>query len=185
LKVLPTALDGVMVIEPRVHRDDRGFFYEGYHAPRFAEAGMDVSFVQTNVSRSARGVLRGLHYQQPNPQGKLVTVLDGEVFDVAVDIRTDSPHRGQWVAVMLTAENYRQLWIPPGFAHGFCVVSASATFMYQCTTVYDPSADAAIAWNDPDLAIDWPITHPALSAKDTRAPLLRDIEPARLPSMRP
>lgn len=179
---MQTALPGVYVLEPRVFGDTRGFFYESYNQATFAELGIDATFVQTNVSRSARGVLRGLHYQWPNPQGKLVSVLEGEVYDVAVDIRRGSPTFGQWSAAMLTADNHRHFWIPEGFAHGFCVVSEHATFSYQCTALYDPQADAAIRWNDGDLNIDWPVTDPLLSDKDRRAPLLADVSADRLPT---
>ncbi|KJV31654.1 dTDP-4-dehydrorhamnose 3,5-epimerase [Luteibacter yeojuensis] len=185
MKVSETSLPGVLVIEPRVHADGRGFFFESHHARRYADAGVGSSFVQTNVSKSTRGVLRGLHYQLPGPQGKLVTVLDGDVFDVAVDIRTGSPTHGRWTAVMLTARNHRQLWIPEGFAHGFCVTSESATFLYQCTALYDPTADRAIAWDDPTLAIDWPVSAPSLSAKDARAPTLAELSPRDLPIYAP
>jgi dTDP-4-dehydrorhamnose 3,5-epimerase len=181
MKVMETSLPGALVLEPRVFGDARGFFYESYNKARFHEAGITQEFVQTNVSRSARGVLRGLHYQWPNPQGKLVSVLEGEVYDVAVDIRRGSPHFGQWVGVMLSAENKRHFWIPEGFAHGFCVVSEFATFTYQCTALYDGSADAGVRWNDADIGTDWPITEPLLSEKDENTPFLKDIAPGRLP----
>jgi dTDP-4-dehydrorhamnose 3,5-epimerase len=181
MKIIPTALPGVVVIEPQVFGDARGFFYESYHEAKYREAGIDCRFVQTNVSRSARGVLRGLHYQWPNPQGKLVSVLEGEVYDVAVDIRRGSPTFGKSACVMLTAANHRHLWIPEGFAHGFCVVSEFATFTYQCTALYDPKADAGVRWNDAALAIDWPVAEPLLSDKDGKAPLLADVPAGRLP----
>lgn len=181
MRRVDTALPGVCILEPTVFGDDRGFFYESYNAATFAGLGIDASFVQSNVSRSARGVLRGLHYQWPNPQGKLVSVLEGEVYDVAVDIRRGSPGFGRWSAAMLSAGNKRHFWIPEGFAHGFCVVSESALFTYQCTALYDGAADAGIRWNDGDLAIDWPVSAPLLSDKDTRAPFLADIPPERLP----
>jgi dTDP-4-dehydrorhamnose 3,5-epimerase len=182
MRRIDTDLPGVCVIEPQVFGDERGFFYESYNAAKFAELGLgELHFVQSNVSRSARGVLRGLHYQWPNPQGKLVQVLDGEVYDMAVDIRRGSPHFGRWAGVMLTAENKRQLWIPEGFAHGFAVVSEKATFCYQCTALYDRAADAGIRWNDADIAVDWPIGDPILSDKDARAPFLADVAPERLP----
>ncbi|WP_243050014.1 dTDP-4-dehydrorhamnose 3,5-epimerase [Dyella sp. RRB7] len=182
MRVIETALPGVLVIEPRVFGDERGHFYESYHEARFKESGINTSFVQTNVSRSACGVLRGLHYQWPNPQAKLVSVLAGEVYDVAVDIRQGSPTFGQWTGVILSAANHRHLWIPEGFAHGFCVVSESATFTYQCSAPYDPAGDSAIRWNDGDIAVDWPVGQPILSAKDLRAPLLRDVSADRLPA---
>ena len=181
MKVIQTKLPGVLVIEPQVLGDARGYFYESYNEAAYREAGIDVRFVQSNVSRSARGVLRGLHYQWPNPQGKLVSVLEGEVYDVAVDIRRGSPSFGQWAAAMLTADNKRHFWIPEGFAHGFCVLSEFATFTYQCTALYDREADAGIRWNDAAIGIDWPVSDPLLSAKDAKAPLLEDIAAERLP----
>lgn len=181
MKFSTTSLPGVLLIEPAVFDDDRGYFFEGYNRHTFIDAGIDVQFVQSNVSRSRRGVLRGLHYQWPNPQGKLVSVLEGEVFDVAVDIRPESPTFGQHVGAMLSAENHRMLWIPEGYAHGFCVMSEHATFAYQCTALYDRVADGAVRWNDATLAIDWPVTHPELSTKDASAPFLGDISRERLP----
>ena len=181
LKRIDTNRPGVCVIEPVVHGDARGYFFESFHAAKYAELGIDVRFVQSNVSRSTRGVLRGLHYQWPNPQGKLVSVLEGEVYDVAVDIRRGSPTFGQWEAAMLTAGNHRQLWIPEGFAHGFCVVSDSATFMYQCTALYDAAADAGVRWNDAAIGIDWPVAEPVLSAKDEMAPFLAEVPADKLP----
>jgi len=183
MKLIRTALDGCVVVEPVVHGDERGFFYESFHAQRFAEAGIDARFVQTNVSRSARGVLRGLHYQWPNPQGKLVSVLEGEVYDVAVDIRNGSPTFGQWAAAILSAGNKRHFWVPEGFAHGFVVLSEHATFLYQCTALYDRAADAAIRWNDAALAIDWPVAEPSLSDKDIKAPFLADVPREKLPEL--
>lgn len=181
MKVIETHLPGVVVIEPQVFGDARGFFYESYNEAKYREAGIARRFVQSNVSRSARGVLRGLHYQWPNPQGKLVSVLEGEVYDVAVDIRHGSPTFGQSVGVMLTAQNHRHFWIPEGFAHGFCVVSEFATFAYQCTALYDAKADAGVRWNDAALGIDWPISEPLLSDKDGKAPLLAEVPVERLP----
>jgi dTDP-4-dehydrorhamnose 3,5-epimerase len=183
MKIIQTRLPGVVVIEPQVFGDARGYFYESYHESKYREAGIDARFVQSNVSRSARGVLRGLHYQWPNPQGKLVSVLEGEVYDVAVDIRRGSPSFGQWAAAMLTAENKRHFWIPEGFAHGFCVVSEFATFSYQCTALYDHQADASIRWNDAAIGIDWPVSDPLLSDKDAKAPLLEEMAPERLPRL--
>jgi dTDP-4-dehydrorhamnose 3,5-epimerase len=182
VKVIQTGLPGCVVIEPAVHGDARGFFYESFNAARFAEAGFDFRFVQTNVSRSAQGVLRGLHYQWPNPQGKLVSVLEGEVYDVAVDIRSGSPTFGRWAAAILSAGNKRHFWVPEGFAHGFAVLSGNATFVYQCTALYDREADAAIRWNDAALAIDWPLAEPLLSDKDQRAPFLAEMPRDRLPT---
>jgi len=181
MKVIETDLPGALILEPQVFGDTRGFFYESYNQAKFRDAGIDHHFVQSNVSRSARGVLRGLHYQWPNPQGKLVSVLDGEVYDVAVDIRRGSPTFGQSIGVMLTASNHRHFWVPEGFAHGFCVVSEFATFTYQCTALYDAKADAGIRWNDAALGIDWPISDPLLSDKDRQTPLLEDAPPERLP----
>ena len=181
MKRIETDLPGCLILEPRVFGDERGFFYESWNQARFADAGLDVRFVQGNVSSSVRGVLRGLHYQWPNPQGKLVSVLEGEVCDVAVDIRRGSPTFGRWTAVMLTAENKRHFWIPEGFAHGFAVVSERAVFTYQCTAAYDGAADASIRWDDAAFGIDWPIAEPLLSDKDARAPFLADISPERLP----
>jgi dTDP-4-dehydrorhamnose 3,5-epimerase len=181
MKVIETDLPGCVIIEPRVFGDERGYFYEGWNQPRFAAAGIPAQFVQSNVSQSVRGVLRGLHYQWPNPQGKLVSVLEGEVYDVAVDIRRGSPTFGRWTAAMLTADNKRHFWIPEGFAHGFAVVSERATFTYLCTAPYDAAADASLRWNDAALAIDWPVAGPLLSGKDERAPLLAEIAPERLP----
>lgn len=181
MKVIETGLPGCLVFEPRVFGDERGFFYESFNKDKLASIGLGLSFVQGNVSSSARGVLRGLHYQWPKPQGKLVSVLEGEVWDVAVDIRRASPTFGRWTAVVLNADNKRHFWIPPGFAHGFVTLSERALFSYVCTETYDAAADAAIRWDDPGLAIDWPVSTPALSAKDAAAPLLADVAPGRLP----
>lgn len=185
MKVIETSLPGAVIIEPQVFGDARGFFYESYNKGKYHDIGIDSEFVQSNVSRSARSVLRGLHYQWPNPQGKLVSVLEGEVYDVAVDIRRGSPTFGQSVGVMLTAENHRHFWVPEGFAHGFCVLSEFATFSYQCTALYDAKADAGIRWNDGALGIDWPISSPLLSDKDGKTPLLKDVAPERLPIYKP
>lgn len=181
MKVIETDLPGCVVIEPRVFGDERGYFFESWSQPRYAEAGLPMQFVQGNVSRSAHGVLRGLHYQWPNPQGKLVSVLEGEVFDVAVDIRRGSPTFGRWTAVLLSAANHRQFWIPEGFAHGFVTLSESALFHYLCTAPYDAAADANVRWDDAELAIDWPISGPLLSPKDAKAPFLAEIPLERLP----
>ncbi|MEL1263717.1 dTDP-4-dehydrorhamnose 3,5-epimerase [Pseudoxanthomonas putridarboris] len=181
MKVIETSLPGCRVIEPTVFGDDRGFFFEAWNAERHGRHGLPTRFVQSNVSSSARGVLRGLHYQWPNPQGKLVSVLEGEVYDVAVDIRQGSPRFGQWAAVVLSAGNKRQLWIPEGFAHGFAVLSERAVFSYLCTAVYDKTADASVRWDDPAIGIDWPVSAPLLSPKDEAAPRLADIASDRLP----
>jgi len=185
LKRIDTDLRGCCIVEPAVFGDARGFFYESFNAEKFARIGIEARFVQSNVSRSVKGVLRGLHYQWPNPQGKLVGVLEGEVYDVAVDIRRGSPTFGRWAAAMLSAENKRQFWIPEGFAHGFCVVSDYATFVYQCTALYDRAADAGVRWNDADLAIDWPVSEPLLSDKDKAAPFLADVPDDKLPAYLP
>lgn len=183
MKLVKTDLPGCVVIEPRVFSDDRGYFYESWHAGRFSDHGLPSTFVQGNVSSSVRGVLRGLHFQWPtNPQGKLVSVVEGEVYDVAVDIRRGSPTFGRWQAVMLGADNKRHFWIPAGFAHGFQVVSERAVFTYQCTAPYDPSSETGVRWDDPALGIDWPITEPSLSPKDAAAPLLGDLPADRLPT---
>lgn len=168
MKVTPTRLTGVLIIEPRVFGDERGFFFESFNQRAFDEAvGEHVEFVQDNHSRSSRGVLRGLHYQlPPKAQGKLVRVVAGEVFDVAVDLRTHSPTYGQWVGEVLSAVNKRQLWIPQGFAHGFLTLSDSAEFLYKTTDYYAPELECCLSWNDPDLSIDWPIIEPVLSARD-------------------
>ena len=174
MKVTRTAIDGVLILEPRVFGDERGFFLESYNQKAFDEAvGFEARFVQDNHSRSARGVLRGLHYQRPpHAQGKLVRVTQGSVFDVAVDIREGSPTCGQWVGVELSAENHKQMWIPPGLAHGFLVTSDSADFLYKTTDYYAPQSEGCIRWDDPALAIEWPLhgTAPAISAKDAAAP---------------
>jgi dTDP-4-dehydrorhamnose 3,5-epimerase len=185
VKIVRTPLPGCVVIEPVVHGDARGYFYESWNARTFADAGIDVRFVQTNVSRSARGVLRGLHYQWPNPQGKLVSVVEGEVYDVAVDVRAGSPTFGQWTAAVLSAENKRHFWVPEGFAHGFVVLSDNATFIYQCTALYDRAADAGIRWNDGRIAVDWPVAEPILSDKDRRTPFLDEIARDKLPPYSP
>jgi len=169
MKVIPTALAGVLIIEPRVFGDERGFFFESFNQKAFRQAtGIDVNFVQDNHSRSANGVLRGLHYQIEQPQGKLVRVVRGAVFDVAVDLRKSSPTFGQWLGLELTEENKRQLWIPAGFAHGFMTLSKSADFLYKTSDYYAPQFERCIAWDDPDLAIDWPLndSQPLISVKD-------------------
>ena len=172
MRVIPTELPEVLLIEPRVKGDTRGFFYEAFHSARYAEAGIQGPFVQDNHSHSVRGTLRGLHFQEPRAQGKLVQVLRGTVYDVAVDVRRGSRRFGQWVAVELSEAVPRQLWIPPGFAHGFCVLSESADFFYKCTEYYAPEAERSIAWNDPRIGIPWPVREPLLSAKDRAAPTL-------------
>ncbi len=184
MKVVPTTLPEVMIVEPKVFGDARGWFYESFHARRYAEAGIHGPFVQDNASRSSRGTLRGLHLQHPDAQGKLVSVAEGAVLDVAVDVRVGSPTFGRHVAVELSADDKRQLWVPPGFAHGFCVLSESALFTYKCTAYYAPESEITIAWNDPAIGIVWPTSVPTLSARDAAAPRLADAL-ARLPGYAP
>ncbi|MFZ5567195.1 MAG: dTDP-4-dehydrorhamnose 3,5-epimerase [Pseudomonadota bacterium] len=178
MQAIPTAIPEVLIIEPKVFGDARGFFFESYNARAFAQAtGLDVNFVQDNHSRSARGVLRGLHYQLKQAQGKLVRVVRGSVFDVAVDLRRSSPTFGQWVGAELSEHNHRQLWVPPGFAHGFLVTSESADFLYKTTDYYAPEHERCIAWNDPAIGIEWPLDGaPALSAKDQQGVPLAQAE---------
>lgn len=178
---IETAIPGVVILEPRVFGDARGFFMESWNQARYVEAGLPASFVQDNLSYSRRGVLRGLHFQNPNAQGKLVYVLQGEVFDVAVDIRRGSPTFGRSVATVLSSDNKRQFYVPPGFAHGFCVTSETALFAYKCTELYAPKDEASLLWNDPALGIDWPITEPDLSDKDRHALPLAEFPQDRLP----
>jgi dTDP-4-dehydrorhamnose 3,5-epimerase len=177
VNVIACEVPEVIIIEPRVFGDERGFFYESFNAKTFADAtGINTQFVQDNHSRSARGVLRGLHYQIEHPQGKLVRVTSGEVLDIAVDIRRSSPTFGQWVGVKLSAENFRQLWVPPGFAHGFVVLSEYAEFLYKTTDYYTPAAERCIRWDDPDLDINWELDgkQPQMSAKDQNAKTLKE-----------
>ena len=178
MKIIETSIPDVLIIEPKVFGDERGFFYESFNAAAFeAATGLKRQFVQDNHSKSQRGVLRGLHYQIQQPQGKLVRVVAGEVFDVAVDLRRSSPSFGRWAGVLLNAENKRQLWIPEGFAHGFVVLSETAEFLYKTTDYYAPEHERSLLWNDPELGIDWPLdTPPQLSAKDQAGKLLRDAE---------
>ena len=182
MKVSPTKLRGVFVVEPDVFADQRGFFLETWSHKRYSEAGLPQTFVQDNLSRSTKGILRGLHLQHPYGQGKLVQVVAGEVFDVAVDVRVGSPTFGQWEGITLTGENHRQIYIPPGFAHGFCVLSEEALFSYKCTEAYHRETELGVIWNDPAIGIDWPIDDPILSTKDAAFPLLADIDQGRLPS---
>lgn len=181
MKLGATPLPGCLLLEPRVFGDSRGFFYEAWNRKAFLEHGLDPVWVQGNVSGSARGVLRGLHYQWPGPQGKLVSVVEGEVFDVAVDIRQGSPDFGRWHGERLSAENRLALWIPPGFAHGFLVLSEFARFTYLVTAPYDPAAEVSLRWDDPALGIEWPDISPVLSAKDASAPTLQELPADRLP----
>ncbi len=176
MKISHSKLKGCVIIEPRVFGDDRGFFLETFQAVRYEqEAGIDLPFVQDNHSRSARDVLRGLHFQKTKPQGKLVRVVRGEVYDVAVDIRKGSATFGEWESVILSEDNKKQFWVPPGFAHGFVVLSDTADFEYKCTDYYAPSDEGCILWSDPDLDISWPIVNPLLSAKDQSAKRLVDL----------
>jgi dTDP-4-dehydrorhamnose 3,5-epimerase len=179
MEFVPTDIPEVVLIRPKVFGDPRGFFFESWEERKFAAAGLDLKFVQDNHSRSARNILRGLHYQIQQTQGKLVRVATGTVYDVAVDIRRSSPTFGRWVGVTLSEENHHMLWVPPGFAHGFVVLSESADFIYRCTDFYAPAYERAIRWNDPDLKIAWPLPEgeePVLSAKDAVAPRFRDAE---------
>ena len=176
MKISHSKLKGCVIIEPRVFGDERGFFLETFQAVRYEqEAGIDLTFVQDNHSRSARGVLRGLHFQKTKPQGKLVRVVRGEVYDVAVDIRKGSATFGEWEGVILSEDNKKQFWVPPGFAHGFVVLSDTADFEYKCTDYYDPSDEGCILWSDPDLNIPWPIAYPVLSTKDESAKRLVEL----------
>jgi dTDP-4-dehydrorhamnose 3,5-epimerase len=181
MKITPLALREVLLIEPQVHGDERGYFKETYHAARYAEAGMQLPFVQDNVSRSRHGILRGLHLQNPFAQGKLVSVSEGEVFDVAVDVRVGSPSFGTWVGETLSAQNHRQMYVPPGFAHGFCVTSEVAVFVYKCTDLYHPETELGVAFDDPALGIAWPLAAPIVGDKDRKNLALAQIDPAKLP----
>jgi dTDP-4-dehydrorhamnose 3,5-epimerase len=181
VKVLETKLTGVLLLEPKIFGDERGFFFETWQKERYEALGIPSEFVQDNVSFSCRGVLRGLHFQNPHGQGKLVTVLQGEVFDVTVDIRVGSLTFGQWIGELLSGENKRQLWIPSGFAHGFCVVSETALFSYKCTERYAPECEGGIAWNDPDIGIDWPLQEVTLSDKDKKYDCLKLVPQEQLP----
>jgi dTDP-4-dehydrorhamnose 3,5-epimerase len=177
VNVIETDLPGVLLLEPRVFGDARGFFLESWNRKTFADLGLDLDFVQDNHSRSARGVLRGIHYQLQQPQGKLVRVVSGAVFDVAVDLRRSSPHFGQWTGHELSAENQRMLWVPPGFGHGFLVLSETADFLYKSTALYAPEWDRGVRWDDPDIGVEWPMAvAPQLSGKDQVLPLLKDAE---------
>ena len=187
MNIVETSLPGVLLFEPNVFGDSRGFFVESFRESWLAQAGIDATFIQDNQSRSRRGVLRGLHYQFVNPQGKLVRAARGEVYDVAVDIRRDSPNFGHWFGTHLDDVAHRLLWIPPGFAHGFCVLSDEADFAYKCTQYYDPASDAGVRWDDPALGINWPELDvaPQLSDKDRQHPCLAERPPQSLPSYEP
>jgi len=183
VRFVPTAIPDVLIIEPDVHRDTRGFFLETYHEEKYREGGVPGPFLQDNHSMSVGGTLRGLHLQARRPQGKLVRVVEGEIFDVAVDVRRGSPAFGRWVGHTLSAGNFKQCWVPPGFAHGFCVLSERAHVEYKCTDFYDPAGEIGIVWNDPTLAIVWPIENPIVSARDRRHPKLDELM-AMLPEWR-
>jgi dTDP-4-dehydrorhamnose 3,5-epimerase len=185
MKIETTPLAGVLHIKPDVYGDARGYFLESWNRRRYAEIGLDRDFVQDNLSLSRRGILRGLHFQNPGPQGKLVQVLQGEVFDVAVDIRLGSPTFGQWYGAWLSEENHHQLYVPEGFAHGFCVTGDTALFSYKCTDFYNPAAEFSLRWDDPEVGITWPIDDPALSAKDQAARFLKDFPRDALPVWQP
>ena len=175
MRFTPLALPDVILVEPDVHRDARGFFLETYHVERYRSGGIPGPFVQDNHSRSVRGTLRGLHAQRRRPQGKLVRAVDGEMFDVAVDIRRASPTFGRWVGVRLSGENFRQLYVPAGFAHGFCVLSEVVNVEYKCTDFYDPGDEIGLVWNDPEVGIEWPVSDPIISEKDRRLPPLKSL----------
>jgi dTDP-4-dehydrorhamnose 3,5-epimerase len=177
LNVIQTGIPDLLIIEPRVFADERGFFLEIFHAARFREAGLPDSFVQDNHSRSKRGVIRGLHYQEPEGQGKLVRCTRGALFDVAVDIRAGSPAFGRWYGMELSEETMRMLWIPAGFAHGFCALTDEADLVYKCTVPYSPRHEHSIVWNDPEIGIKWPVSDPVLSPKDAAAPPLKNASP--------
>ncbi len=179
MKIIESELSGVLIVEPDLYRDDRGYFVEIWKAGRVE--GLPSRFVQDNMSLSRRDVVRGLHYQHPTAQGKLISVLSGAIYDVAVDIRRDSPTFGRWVGLRLDAESGRQIYIPEGYAHGFSVESEEALVLYKCTNIYCPGEEGSVAWDDPDLGIDWPVQAPILSGKDRQAPRLKDVPPDRLP----
>lgn len=189
MKVERLAIEDVILVEPKVHGDHRGFFVETFQVARYREAGIGVApdgspldFVQDNMAKSSKGILRGLHLQEPHAQGKLVSCVEGEVFDVAVDVRVGSPTFGKWAGAHLDAESHRQLWVPPGFAHGYVVLSDSAIFAYKCTDLYHPETELSVRWDDPNVGVEWPMEgEPVLSDKDRSAPLLADIDEATLP----
>ncbi len=180
MQVLTCDIAGLLTIEPKVFGDARGFFVETWNRRRYADAGLDVDFVQDNISFSRQGILRGLHFQNPNPQGKLLQVLEGEVFDVAVDLRRSSPTFGRWHGLYLSAENKRQFYVPPGFAHGFAVTSEAALFHYKCTNFYSPKDEVTVRWDDPEIGIRWPVENPSLSEKDSKGRRIRELPPEQL-----
>jgi len=181
MEIIKTLIDGVLILVPRVFADDRGFFMETYHRERYIKSGITADFVQDNLSFSCAGTLRGLHFQHPKGQAKLVQVLSGHVFDVTVDIRNGSPTFGQWIGIHLSDENKRQLFVSEGFAHGFCVLSDTALFSYKCSDLYAPDCEGGVLWSDPDIGIEWPVKEPVLSEKDAVYPRLKDIPADRLP----
>ena len=180
MRVTSTDIEGVRIIEPRIFDDQRGYFLETYHLNRYKSAGLFEAFVQDNLSHSVKNTLRGLHFQITRPQAKLIQVISGEIFDVAVDIRRASPTYARWTGVRLSEKNKRQMYIPRGFAHGFCVLSDSAHVFYKCSDFYDPKDEGGLLWSDPTIAIDWPVTQPIVSEKDARLPLIRDVRPEEL-----
>jgi len=181
MNIKETKLTGVLILEPKVFTDDRGYFLETWNSTCYEQAGIPGPFVQDNISFSKKGILRGLHFQYPQPQGKLIQVLSGEVLDVVVDIRAGSPTYGQWVGEVLSESSHRQMYVPPGFAHGYCVTSEAALFSYKCTDFYNPATEHGIIWNDPDIGIAWPIAQPVLSTKDAVYPRLKDLRLENLP----
>jgi len=184
MNIKETKLAGVLILEPKVFSDDRGYFLETWNNIRYEQAGITGPFVQDNISFSKKGVLRGLHFQYPQSQGKLIQVLSGEVLDVIVDIRVGSSTYSQWIGEVLSESNHRQIYVPPGFAHGYCVTSEAALFSYKCTDFYNPATEHGIIWNDPDIGIEWPIEQPVLSPKDAVYPRLKDLRPENLPQFR-
>jgi len=176
MKIIPTSLTDVLLIEPKIFHDERGFLFESFSKRKYADTGISCDFVQDNHSHSKKGILRGLHFQTDHPQAKLVRVIRGEVFDVAVDLRKKSPNFGKWFGARLSAENNLQMFIPEGFAHGFCVLSEEAEFLYKCSNYYSPAGEGGILWNDPDINIDWPLEKPVLSEKDQLYPCLKDVQ---------
>ena len=183
MNIIKTALEGVLIIEPGVFKDERGFFMETYQQKRYQASGISAAFVQDNLSYSVKNTLRGLHFQISHPQAKLVQVIHGEVFDVAVDIRPHSSSFGKWVGVRLSSDNHRQLFVPEGFAHGFCVLSETAYFLYKCSDFYSPGDEGGIIWSDADIGIKWPVDNPVISAKDSVYPRLSECKPDQLPHM--
>ncbi len=181
MKIINTKINGLIVIEPKIFEDDRGFFFESYQKNRYEDFGITSTFVQDNISYSKKNTLRGLHFQINNPQAKLVQVIYGEIYDVAVDLRANSPQFGEWFGVLLSGKNRKQLYIPEGFAHGFCVISETATFSYKCSDFYNPSDEGGIIWSDSEIKIDWPVKNPVLSQKDTKYKQLSQLDSHELP----